>query len=358
MGRLNSGIPQIPIRQPVNPKPPSEMVINHLRNKAVTLLKCGPDANSRLLYLSQILLTDAAETGNKIRIVCTVQAGRHPKEFAELVAHDRNENVKHFFVFYLPKFFEKYDFCFKIVLKSKQHISLKIFHLTKKYSSIFFQVSSTIGFQDRLESQVSPMTLMTFCQNDVLLRSLMGNDSILASLTHVIIDSVDENDRFSDLVLLVFREALPRYRIKLILLSGSENPGICKNYFPQCNIAMLNEEPLRNAHSGQLVQQQKYNEEVNFMILCLYAKLLAQPGFPIADFLARISNPPTFNLTRLAVQALKTIEALNCWEDITELGNHLLDLPVEPKLGKMILLSVPLKCLDPVLTIAACLCYT
>ena len=43
--------------------------------------------------------------------------------------------------------------------------------------------------------------------------------------------------------------------------------------------------------------------------------------------------------------------------DITELGNHLLDLPVEPHLGKMILYAVSLKCLDPVLTIVACLSY-
>jgi len=102
----------------------------------------------------------------------------------------------------------------------------------------------------------------------------------------------------------------------------------------------------------------KNNEnDVNFMVLCLYAKLLASPGFPIADFLARISNPPTFQTTRTNVQLLKAMEALNNLEEITELGNHLLDLPVEPKLGKMIIYAACLKCLDPVLTIVACLAY-
>ena len=57
------------------------------------------------------------------------------------------------------------------------------------------------------------------------------------------------------------------------------------------------------------------------------------------------------------IQALKVMEALNNLEDITELGNHLLDLPVAPRLGKMILYSVALKCLDPVLTIVACLSH-
>ena len=57
------------------------------------------------------------------------------------------------------------------------------------------------------------------------------------------------------------------------------------------------------------------------------------------------------------IQVLKTIEALDAWEDVTELGNHLLDLPVEPRLGKMLLYSIALKCVDPVLTIVACAAY-
>ena len=62
-------------------------------------------------------------------------------------------------------------------------------------------------------------------------------------------------------------------------------------------------------------------------------------------------------MTRNAVQMLKTMEALDAWEDVTELGNHLLDLPVEPRLGKMVLYAVVLKCLDPVLTIVCCAAY-
>jgi len=76
-----------------------------------------------------------------------------------------------------------------------------------------------------------------------------------------------------------------------------------------------------------------------------------------ADFLNRTPQPPSFAVTRQAVQALKTMEALDAWEDVTELGNHLLDMPVEPKLGKTLLYSVALKCLDPVLTIVCCSAY-
>ena len=117
--------------------------------------------------------------------------------------------------------------------------------------------------------------------------------------------------------------------------------------------------PLSEPNYGfdSLMTKNSDEEEVNFQILCLYAKLFAPPGFPFADFLSRISNPPTFQVTRSNIQFLKTIEALNNLEDITELGNHLLDLPVEPRLGKTILYAVGLKCLDPVLTIVACLSY-
>ena len=45
------------------------------------------------------------------------------------------------------------------------------------------------------------------------------------------------------------------------------------------------------------------------------------------------------------------------WEDLTELGYHLADLPVEPHLGKMVLCAVVLKCLDPILTIACTLAH-
>ena len=51
------------------------------------------------------------------------------------------------------------------------------------------------------------------------------------------------------------------------------------------------------------------------------------------------------------------MDALDAFEDLTELGHHLADLPVEPRYGKMVLYSVVLKCLDPVLTIACSLAY-
>ena len=93
------------------------------------------------------------------------------------------------------------------------------------------------------------------------------------------------------------------------------------------------------------------------LALCLQTKLLAPPNTPIADFLARVPDPPPFLITRNAVQALKSLEALDPWEEVTPLGSHLLDLPLDPVFGKILLHGVFLKCLDPILTISCTLAY-
>ena len=51
------------------------------------------------------------------------------------------------------------------------------------------------------------------------------------------------------------------------------------------------------------------------------------------------------------------MEAIDGWEEVTALGHHLLELPLPPRLGKMVLVATILKCLDPVLTIASCLAH-
>nr|XP_033502301.1 3'-5' RNA helicase YTHDC2 isoform X1 [Epinephelus lanceolatus] len=91
--------------------------------------------------------------------------------------------------------------------------------------------------------------------------------------------------------------------------------------------------------------------------LCLQTKLLAPSYCPVAEFLSKAPQPPAGHAIRSAVQMLKTIDAMDQYEDLTDLGYHLADLPVEPHLGKMVLCAVVLKCLDPILTIACTLAY-
>ncbi|POI24776.1 hypothetical protein CIB84_011474, partial [Bambusicola thoracicus] len=91
--------------------------------------------------------------------------------------------------------------------------------------------------------------------------------------------------------------------------------------------------------------------------LCLRTKLLAPVNCPVVDFLVKAPDPPPAVAVRNAIQMLKKIDAMDVWEDLTELGYHLAQLSVEPHLGKMVLCAVVLKCLDPILTIACTLAY-
>ncbi|PUZ38696.1 hypothetical protein GQ55_9G217400 [Panicum hallii var. hallii] len=89
--------------------------------------------------------------------------------------------------------------------------------------------------------------------------------------------------------------------------------------------------------------------------LCLTIKSL-QLG-AVSSFLAKSLQPPDPLSVKNAIELLKTIGALDDMEELTSLGRHLCTLPLDPNLGKMLLMGSVFQCLDPVLTIAAALAY-
>ncbi|CAG2121595.1 unnamed protein product, partial [Medioppia subpectinata] len=95
------------------------------------------------------------------------------------------------------------------------------------------QIGGTVGYQIRLESKVSNETLLTFCTNGVILRTLMSNrDDFLRNATHIIIDEVHERDRFSDFLLLILKQTIKlNANIKLILMSATFNIKKFEDYF-------------------------------------------------------------------------------------------------------------------------------
>uniref|UniRef100_A0A4W3JSE7 3'-5' RNA helicase YTHDC2 n=1 Tax=Callorhinchus milii TaxID=7868 RepID=A0A4W3JSE7_CALMI len=127
--------------------------------------------------------------------------------------------------------------------------------------------------------------------------------------------------------------------------AGRCRPGVCFHLFSRLRFQNLLE-----FQTPELLR-------MPLQELCLHTKLLAPINCPIADFLAKAPEPPPSLIVRNAVAMLKTVDAMDNWEDLTELGYHLADLPVEPHLGKMVLCAVVLKCLDPILTIACTLAY-
>nr|XP_043630716.1 DExH-box ATP-dependent RNA helicase DExH3 [Erigeron canadensis] len=85
--------------------------------------------------------------------------------------------------------------------------------------------------------------------------------------------------------------------------------------------------------------------------LCLQIKSL-QLG-SISEFLSRALQPPEPLSVQNAIEYLKVIGALDDQENLTVLGRKLSVLPVEPKLGKMLILGAIFNCLDPIVTVVA-----
>ncbi|KAI0021714.1 P-loop containing nucleoside triphosphate hydrolase protein [Xylariomycetidae sp. FL0641] len=74
-------------------------------------------------------------------------------------------------------------------------------------------------------------------------------------------------------------------------------------------------------------------------------------GRSIATFLSEAIEPPSVEAVQLAIDSLKAMDAITPEEELTSLGRLLSRLPVHPTLGKMILLGVIFKCLDPMLVL-------
>jgi ATP-dependent RNA helicase DHX57 len=88
--------------------------------------------------------------------------------------------------------------------------------------------------------------------------------------------------------------------------------------------------------------------------LCLQIQLQRMAG-GIAGFLGKALEPPKEDAVTSAIKTLKQIGALDEKERLTSLGSHLAALPVDVRVGKMLLYGAVLGCLAPVLTIAAVL---
>ena len=74
---------------------------------------------------------------------------------------------------------------------------------------------------------------------------------------------------------------------------------------------------------------------------------------PVREFLADAIEPPSSVAVDKSVNSLIDLDCLTEDEKLTALGRLLASLPVHPSLGKMIVLGVLFRCLDPMLIISA-----
>ncbi|XP_023531681.1 DExH-box ATP-dependent RNA helicase DExH5, mitochondrial-like isoform X2 [Cucurbita pepo subsp. pepo] len=85
--------------------------------------------------------------------------------------------------------------------------------------------------------------------------------------------------------------------------------------------------------------------------LCLQIKSLKLGS--ISEFLSRALQSPELLAVQNAIEYLKIIGAFDESENLTVLGRYLTMLPMEPKLGKMLIIGSIFNCLDPILSIVA-----
>ncbi|KAJ8304720.1 hypothetical protein KUTeg_018303 [Tegillarca granosa] len=200
IGKLNNGVAQIPprrgdsdlkgFRESLPVFKYWDEIMFCINNNQVTLIS-GETGSGKTTQVPQMILDECHTNGRPCRIICTQPRRIAALSVAERVAAERAERI-----------------------------------------------GQTVGYQIRLESKVSPKTLLTFCTTGVLLRTLMGGgDRALTTVTHIIVDEIHERDRFSDFLLISLREVILRYRhLKVVLMSASLNTELFVRYFNNCPV--------------------------------------------------------------------------------------------------------------------------
>ncbi|KAL3690222.1 hypothetical protein R1sor_016531 [Riccia sorocarpa] len=87
--------------------------------------------------------------------------------------------------------------------------------------------------------------------------------------------------------------------------------------------------------------------------LCLKIKSLLSEK--VETSVSKIITPPDLGAVRTSLKNLLDLNALDASENLTPLGHHLARMPVDARVGKMLLFACILRCLDPILTIASAL---
>ncbi|XP_055843477.1 putative ATP-dependent RNA helicase DHX57 [Episyrphus balteatus] len=129
--------------------------------------------------------------------------------------------------------------------------------------------------------------------------------------------------------------------------AGRVMPGVCIHLFTGHRFANnFLKQPVPEIHRIPLEQ------------LVLRTKILPQfDGIKVLDVLGQTLEPPTEENIISAVTRLQNVGALDEDQMLTALGHHLSALPVDVRIGKLMLFGVIFQCLDSVLTIAACLSH-
>lgn len=129
--------------------------------------------------------------------------------------------------------------------------------------------------------------------------------------------------------------------------AGRVMPGVCIHLYTQHRFKYnFLAQPVPEIHRVPLEQ------------LVLHTKTL--PNFAnqnVIEVLGETLEPPTEENIMGAIRRLQDVGALDDSQQLTPLGHHLSALPVDVRIGKLIIFGAIFQCLDSTLTIAACLSH-
>ncbi|KAI0778196.1 P-loop containing nucleoside triphosphate hydrolase protein [Trametes elegans] len=111
---------------------------------------------------------------------------------------------------------------------------------------------------------------------------------------------------------------------------------------------------LSRKHADRLPAHQTVEmKRIDLENVVMHVKALSFPGMSIQDVLSATIEPPAPQRIDAAIESLHMVGALDMDENLTSLGSVLLQLPVDPRLGRLVLLGSFFRCLDAALTLAA-----
>ncbi|KAI9585909.1 hypothetical protein GQX74_001756 [Glossina fuscipes] len=121
--------------------------------------------------------------------------------------------------------------------------------------------------------------------------------------------------------------------------AGRVQPGICYNLFTRAREQQMLDEPIPEIRRSRL-------ETVILNLKLLHV-------CDLYDFLKSLISAPEPMAIQNGINLLKRIGALDYHDDLTPLGVHLARLPIDPQMGKMILMAGLFRCVDPITSAAA-----
>eukprot|EP00050_Salpingoeca_kvevrii_P019100 m.82484 g.82484 ORF g.82484 m.82484 type:complete len:1527 (+) comp8262_c0_seq2:687-5267(+) len=123
--------------------------------------------------------------------------------------------------------------------------------------------------------------------------------------------------------------------------AGRVRPGVCYKMYTR--------------HKALQLADQQIPEILRVPIEQLCLRIKAMGDIELSSFLGQLLDCPSSQSVSSALTALQDLRALTKKDEITPLGRHLAEIPTDVRIGKFLIFGCILQCLDPILTIAACL---